>query len=69
MPRLRNNAATLLSQLINTVLFNLLAFGGTYSASTMVSIIAAGYVVFIVTSLLDTPFLYWARRIKDRKGE
>lgn len=64
---LRNNAATLLSQLINTVLFNLLAFGGTYSFSTMVSIIAAGYVIFIVTSLLDTPFLYWARHIKEKQ--
>ncbi len=62
---LRNNGSTLISQLVNTVLFNLLAFAGIYSAGTLVSIIVSCYVIFIVTSLLDTPFTYLARRIHD----
>lgn len=62
---LRNNGSTLISQLVNTVLFNLIAFWGTYDTPTLVSIIAAGYVVYIFTSLLDTPAVYIARRMKE----
>ncbi len=64
---LRNNGSTLVSQLLNTVLFNLAAFGGTYDGATLVSIIGGGYLVFIVTSLADTPFIYWARRLKVKE--
>jgi hypothetical protein len=62
---LRNNGSTLVSQLLNVVLFNVLAFAGTYSTSTLLQIIVAGYAIFVATSLLDTPFLYLARRIAD----
>ena len=60
---LRNNAATLMSQLVNAALFNLFAFWGVYDGKTLLSIIISTYVIFIFTSLLDTPFLYLARRI------
>lgn len=65
---LRNNGSTLISQLVNTVLFNVAAFAGTegYDAKLILSIIAAGYVIYVVTSLLDTPAVYIARRIHDR---
>lgn len=63
---LRNNGSTLVSQLINTVLFTLCAFWGTYDPSTIGSIILSSYVIFIVTSLADTPTVYLARRIHDR---
>lgn len=63
---LRNNGSTLISQLLNTVLFNLGAFLGVYDAATMVKICAAGYVIYVVTSLLDTPFIYAARGMKKR---
>lgn len=64
---LRNNGSTLLSQLINTILFNVLAFVGTYDTATLLHIIIAGYAIYIVTSLLDTPFVYAARRIYEKK--
>lgn len=60
---LRNNAATLLSQLVNSFLYNWLAFYGTYSTRTLVSISLSSFVIFIVTSLADTPFIYLSRRI------
>ena len=63
---LRNNGSTLISQLVNTVLFNLLAFWGMYDIPTLVSIIVAGYVIYIVTSLLDTPVVYLARHMKEQ---
>ena len=57
----RNNGSTLVSQLINTVLFTLLAFWGTYGFATLSSIFWSSYLIFIITSLLDTPFVYLAR--------
>ncbi len=63
---LRNNGSTLLSQLINTVLFNVCAFGGVFDTPTLISVCVSGYAIFIVTSLLDTPFLYLARRINEK---
>lgn len=69
---LRNNGSTLVSQLLNTVLFTFGAFYGMYKIPTLVSIAVSSYVIYIVTSLADTPFVYLARRIKqkeqDRKG-
>ena len=63
---LRNNGSTLVSQLLNSFLFNFGAFYGTYELPTLLSLTLAGYVIFIVTSLADTPFVYLARRMKER---
>lgn len=62
---LRNNGSTLISQILNAALFTLFAFIGTHDLQTMVSIFFSSYIIYIFTSLLDTPFLYIARRIKD----
>lgn len=62
----RNNGSTLISQFLNTLLFTFGAFWGVHSTSTLISIIASSYVIYIVTSLLDTPFIYLARKIKPR---
>lgn len=64
---LRNNIATLISQVINTVIFTLLAFGGFYDAKTTISIMISSYVVYIFTSLLDTPAVYIARKMKQKE--
>lgn len=60
---LRNNIATVVSQALNAVLFNFAAFYGTVPMSTMWSIIVANCIITLVTSLLDTPVLYFARHI------
>lgn len=60
---LRNNFSTLISQLINIVIFNFGAFLGIYSFTELISITIACYVIYIATSLLDTPFIYIARKI------
>ena len=64
---LRNNGSTLVSQLINAVLYNIVAFAGVYSWETVGSIIATSYIIFIFTSLLDTPIVYLARKIYKKK--
>ena len=62
---LRNNGSTLISQIINTVLFNVIAFAGIYDTSTLLSIIISGYIIYVATSLLDTPVVYLARKLKE----
>ena len=63
---LRNNGSTLISQLLNTVLFNFGAFYGVYELPVLISICAAGYGIYIVTTLCDTPVVYLARRMKEK---
>lgn len=64
---LRNNGSTLISQLLNAVLFTWGAFYGVYGTKTLISIAISSYLIFIVTSLADTPFVYLARRMYEKK--
>ena len=64
---LRNNGSTLVSQILNTIIFNGIAFWGWYDTKTLVSIILSSYLVFIITSLADTPAVYLARLMKRHK--
>lgn len=66
---LRNNGSTLISQLLNTILFTWGAFLGTHDTATLISIAISSYVIFIVTSIADTPFAYLARYIHNRTKE
>lgn len=63
---LRNNGSTLLSQLLNSVLFTWAAFWNIYETKTLISIAISSYIIFIITSLADTPFIYVARKIFDK---
>lgn len=60
---LRNNGATLIAQFVNIVIFNFGAFAWVYGLMELVSITTMCYVIYIFTSLLDTPFIYLARKI------
>lgn len=64
---LRNNGSTLISQLLNAILFTWGAFFGTYETNTLISIAISSYAIFIVTSLADTPFIYLARYLYEKK--
>ena len=59
----RNNGSTLISQFLNNLLFTTGAFAGVYDLKTLWSIVISSYVIFIFTSLADTPFIYLARKI------
>ena len=62
----RNNCATLTAQIANTLIFNIIAFYGMYDTKTLISIVVSSYLIYVVTSLLDTPFLYLARKLTKR---
>ena len=61
---IRNNGSTLLSQLIDTVVFVPIAFYGVYETKIMLEIILTTYLVKLIVALLDTPVIYLAKRIK-----
>jgi len=63
---IRNNGSTLCSQLLNTVLFTFGAFAGVHSLPTLIHICISSYIIFIFTSLLDTPAVYMARRLSEQ---
>lgn len=63
---LRNNGSTLLSQLINAFLFNIFAFYGVFENDVIFNIFLSSYIVFIVTSILDTPIIYIARYLHEK---
>lgn len=60
---LRNNGSTLVSQFFNTFLYTFAAFLGVYDMDTLMHIVLSSYVIFIATSLLDTPAIYAARKL------
>ena len=66
---IRNNGSTMISQLLNTLLYTFFAFYGTYQIETLVTIFTSSYIIYIITSLLDTPFVYWARKINEDRRD
>ena len=63
---IRSNGSTMVSQLLNTLLYTFFAFYGTYDIKTLMSIFISSYIIYIITSLLDTPFVYWCRNIHEK---
>lgn len=62
---IRNNASTFVSQLIDTLLFTLIAFYGVYPWSVLWQIMATTYLLKWVVAVCDTPFMYLARKWHD----
>jgi len=61
---LRNNLSTITSQLIDNVIFSLVAFVGIFSWNVIGQIFFTSLILKIVIATCDTPFVYLARKIK-----
>ncbi len=61
---LRNNLSTLVSQLIDSVVFTLGAFYGVYEQNELLQIIVTTYLFKLLVAGVDTPFIYLARKLK-----
>lgn len=63
---IRNNLSTMTSQLVDTILFILIAFYGIYNLSDCLRLIGGQYLFKFVFAILDTPFVYlgvwWAKK-------
>lgn len=64
---LRNNAATLISQLVDNVIFTAIAWIGVFDLHTMIELGITSQIIKSAIALCDTPFLYMAKRIKPRE--
>ena len=63
---LRNNLSTSVSQLMDTVVFCSIAFWGLFPLSVFVQIGLTTYLFKLLVAVIDTPFIYWGRRIGRR---
>ncbi len=63
---LRNNASTMVSQLIDSLLFTFIAFWGLLPHAEFLQILITTYVLKWIVSLIDTPFLYLAKYLHQR---
>lgn len=66
---LRNNASTMVSQLLDSLIFTTIAFWGLMPTGEFLEILATTYIVKSVVAVADTPFLYLARLIFKRSSE
>lgn len=60
---LRNNLSTMVSQLIDSSVFVLIAFYGVFETAVLFEIFVTTYFLKWIVAAADTPFVYWARRI------
>jgi len=61
---LRNNLSTITSQLIDNIVFTLIAFIGIFSWSVILQIFITSLILKIIVAFFDTPFVYIARKIQ-----
>lgn len=66
---LRNNASTLLSQFLDSSVFCLVALWGLFPVDVWVEILFTTYLFKVIVAVMDTPFLYLARRLHVRVSE
>jgi queuosine precursor transporter len=63
---LRNNGSTLISQLIDTLIFVPIAFLGLYETSVILEIAFTTYFIKVLVAAMDTPFIYLMKKITPR---
>ena len=62
---LRNNLSTVISQLLDNIIFTLIAFVGVFSWDIILQIFVTSYILKVIIAACDTPFVYLARKIKN----
>ncbi len=60
---LRNNASTMVSQIIDTVAFSLVALWGVFEINIWWQILLTTYLMKWIVAVVDTPFIYLAKRL------
>lgn len=63
---IRNNVATILCNCLENFGFIWLAFAGIYDGKTILTIALSTSVIEALVAVLDTPFLYLARKLKGK---
>jgi len=66
---IRNNGSTMISQLIDTLVFTSIAFLGVFPFHDWLQIFITTYVLKWIVATLDTPFVYIAKKISPKYME
>ena len=61
---LRNNLSTISSQLLDNIVFTLIAFVGIFSWNIIGQIFLTSMILKVIVAACDTPFIYLAKKIK-----
>ncbi|GLB57910.1 queuosine precursor transporter [Cytobacillus sp. NCCP-133] len=61
---IRNNGSTMISQLLDTLIFASIAFLGVFPIEDWIQIFLTTYVLKFLIAILDTPFAYIAKRFQ-----
>lgn len=60
---LRNNASTMVSQAVDSLIFCTVALWGLYDTSIWLQILATTYLMKWIVAAVDTPFIYLAKKV------
>ncbi|MEE2565817.1 queuosine precursor transporter [Hyphobacterium marinum] len=63
----RNNVSTIIAQIVNSMVFILVAFGGAVALASLASLIIGQVLFKAATAILDTPLVYLLRNIATRR--
>ncbi len=63
---MRNNFSTMVSQFLDTAIFTFIAFWGVFEWAVLFQIMVTTYLLKWIVAFLDTPFLYIARKWKQK---
>ena len=66
---MRTIGSTLVGELVDTLLFVMIAFGGTLSAGLLWTVVISNYVFKTAVEALFTPLTYWIVRVLKRAEE
>ncbi|MFP4431576.1 MAG: queuosine precursor transporter [Spirochaetota bacterium] len=64
----RNNASTIVSQLIDSLVFATVAFLGVFDTRTFLEILITTYLFKAIVAMCDTPCVYLARRWVEKRA-
>lgn len=66
---IRSKGSTLISQFVDTLIFTSVAFLGAngYPADVWFEIFITTYLLKVIVSIVDTPFLFWAKKIPSKQ--
>lgn len=62
---LSNNVSTMISQIVDTIIFSIITYYGLVSNNSLIQIIVSMYLFKFIIALCDTPFIYMASKIKN----
>lgn len=61
---IRNNLSTMVSQLLDSLVFTIIAFYGVFEMEILIEIFATTYILKWLVAASDTPFIYIASKMK-----